>query len=83
MKKKEKKMKKKAEIKQSPAEKPPSYLEVWQTEEGAVELGPGRTSHTTPHFTSVDQLVTQSLTQQNNGVFLYLINQEWDLFCSL
>lgn len=40
MKKKEKKMKKKAEMKQSPAEKPPSYLEVWQTEEGAVELGP-------------------------------------------
>lgn len=80
LKKKEKKMKKKAEMKQSPAEKPPSYLEVWQTEEGAVELGPGRTSHTTPHFTSVDQLVTQSLTQQNNCGFY---NQEWDLFRSL
>lgn len=38
-KRKEKKLKK-AEVNLSPAEKPPSYLEVWQTEEGAVELGP-------------------------------------------
>lgn len=48
-KKKKEKLKKKEEKKKAevvllppspPVEKPPSYLEVWQSDEGAVELGP-------------------------------------------
>lgn len=46
-KKKEKKLKKKEKKKKAemlvsapPTEKPPSFLEVWQSDEGAVELGP-------------------------------------------
>lgn len=42
MKKKEK-MKKDAEEPQGAAEKPPSYLEMWQNDEEAEELGPGST----------------------------------------
>lgn len=43
MKKREKKMKKEMEVAavQIPPEKPPSFLEVWQNDEEAVELGPG------------------------------------------
>lgn len=41
----EEKKKKKAEVFSPPAEKPAPYLEVWQSDEGAVELGPGGTSH--------------------------------------
>lgn len=41
-----------------PTEKLPSYLEVWQSDEAAVELGPGGTSH---HFTS-DAMGTLWLT---------------------
>lgn len=44
MKKKEK-VKKDAEELQGAAEKPPSYLEMWQNDEEAEELGPGETSH--------------------------------------
>lgn len=44
---KKKEEKKKAEVvllpPSPPVEKPPSYLEVWQSDEGAVELGPGAT----------------------------------------
>lgn len=37
--------KEKVKVLQSPTEKPSSFLEVWQNDEGAVELGPGETSH--------------------------------------
>lgn len=52
LKKRKEKKKKKEKLKKSkaavvlsapPAEKVPSYLELWQSDEGAAELGPGGT----------------------------------------
>lgn len=45
MKKKEERKKEEVLITGPPAEKPSSHLELWQSDDGAVELGPGGTSH--------------------------------------
>lgn len=58
IKKREKKMKKELEVGTVPIpaeNQPPSYLEVWQNDEEAVELGPGETNTKEQHKTKLNK----------------------------